>query len=115
MLEVEQLKREPLASELPALKADVQPLSIPQPVRRKPVRAPFRIMWREVRFRILPVAAFILAGICAMLLWRQWVLVESSVGAPTFAQEPAMIQNGPAIAGKEPSPILPLESAAARN
>jgi hypothetical protein len=74
-------------------------------------------MWREFRIRILPVAAFILAGLFAVVLWRQWVLVEESLApaGASFAQEPGIIETGAAIAGQGPPSVAPLESAAARN
>jgi hypothetical protein len=116
MLELEQVKPEPIASEMPVFKADPLPRPAPSKVMTRPVRAPLRVIWREVRFRLLPVAAFILAGIYAVLLWRQWILVETSLPpASSFAQEPTMIQRGTAVADKESAVVEPLESAGARN
>src|SRR5258705_7235390 len=102
MLELEQVNPEPLASEMPAFKADTSLRRVAHPVMTQPVRAPLRVVWREVRFRLLPVAAFILAGIYAVLLWRQWILVETSLPrTSSFAQDPGMIQHGTAVADKE--------------
>jgi hypothetical protein len=116
MVEVEQVKPEPATSEVPDIKVIPRLQTPPRPLSSRPVRAPLRIVWREVRFRFLPMAAFILAGLFSIFLWRQWVLVESSpVPASTFAQEPGLLQNGPAIADRESVSIAPLQSASAHN
>src|SRR5215210_2679149 len=98
MLELEQFKPESAAPEMPALKVDPSPLSTSRPIPTKPVPAPLRLVWREIRVRLLPVAAFVLAGICAVILWREWILVDAPVPPnSTFAQEPATIETGAAI------------------
>ncbi len=116
MLEMEQVKPELAAPEMAAFKADPLPRTIPRQVSARPVHAPLRVVWREIRFRLLPLAAFLIAGVCAVLLWREWIIVEqSALPASSIAQDPGIIEPKAAIAGHEPATVAPLESAAARD
>ena len=105
MLEAQPFKPEPLAAESPVVVAE--PLPFPGVMRsRRAIRAPFRIVWREFRFRFLPLLAFILAGVFAVIVWRQWVTMDQ-VQPPTdsFAGQPNVMKVSP-IADKTEAPRL---------
>lgn len=87
MLEAEQVKPEAVAPEMSA-----KLIHLPQPTPRTPVRAPFRVIWRELRIRVLPWVAFLLALVGAALMWKQWVLPQAATAnTPMFAEEPAVL------------------------
>jgi len=115
MLDAEQVRPGAIATQKPDYKVDTTPevVSVRRP--KGPVRAPFKVLWRELRFRYLPLAGFILAGLFAILLWRQWVLVEtSSASDPAFAQKPVIRQTGAVLLDKSTALIPPLDTAATR-
>jgi hypothetical protein len=90
MLEAEQVKQESVISGVTAEKPLI--VELPRAVSKRPVRAPFRILWREFRYRVLPTVAFILAVLGAIVMWRQWVTPQdaASVGS-VFAADPKAI------------------------
>jgi hypothetical protein len=101
MLEAEQVKPEPMGPEMNVGKPTLIPLSRPTPKRA--VRAPFRVIWREFRIQVLPKLAFLLAVLGAVVLWRQWVVLQTTVNTPpTFAAQPAMLplHSSDTVAGK---------------
>ena len=116
MLEAEQVRPAALAPQQPDSKVDPAPEPRPTRISSSPIRAPFKIVWRELRVRLLPVAGFILAGLFAILLWRQWVLVEASSEAdPGFAQKRSLQQPAAGLADKATGLLPPLDTAATRN
>jgi len=40
----------------------------------RPIRAPLRAYWRELRFRFVPTLMFVAVCIGAGLVWRQWII-----------------------------------------
>jgi hypothetical protein len=101
MLEAEQIKPEPILSGIKAEKPLV--LELPKSNSRASIRPPFRVLWREFRFRFLPAVAFLLAVLGAIVVWRQWVSPqEVSPAASTFAGDSKPIPFNPVetVAGK---------------
>jgi hypothetical protein len=90
MLEAEQVKPAPVISEITAEKPMI--VEMPRAASKTRVRAPFRIIWREFRFRLLPTVAFILAVLGTIVMWRQWVTPQV-VNPPSsvFAADPKAI------------------------
>ncbi len=53
----------------------------------RPIRAPLRAYWRELRFRFVPTLMFLAVCVGAGLVWRQWILpagkpAKTGEGAP---------------------------------
>jgi len=40
----------------------------------RPIRAPLRAYWRELRFRFVPTLVFLAVCTGAGLVWRQWIV-----------------------------------------
>jgi len=40
----------------------------------RPIRAPLRAYWRELRFRFVPTLMFLAVCLGAGLMWRQWII-----------------------------------------
>jgi hypothetical protein len=101
MLEAEQFKTEPVITEVAAAKPRI--IELPRVGSRAPVRPPLRIMWREFRYRILPIVTFILLIIGAIVMWRQWVTPqEANPIASVLAGDSKVIPFKPSetVAGK---------------
>ena len=101
MLEAEQVKLEPIVSEVSGETPKLIPL--PRPTPKSRVRAPLPVIWREVRVRLLPLMIFISAVLGVAILWRQWVVPQGSTSAaPAYVGEPAVLplQASDTVAGK---------------
>ncbi|MDB6031329.1 MAG: hypothetical protein JWM16_1667 [Verrucomicrobiales bacterium] len=101
MLEAEQFKPETVISEVAAAKPRI--IELPKVASQAPIRPPLRIMWREFRFRILPVLTFILLILGAIVVWRQWITpLDAKPNASVFAGDSKVIPFNPSetVAGK---------------
>jgi hypothetical protein len=101
MLEAEQIKTEPVVTEVTTAQPRI--IELPRVGSRAPVRPPLRIMWREFRYRLMPVLAVILAIIGAIVMWRQWVTPQdANPVSSVFAGDSKVIPFKPSetVAGK---------------